>query len=339
MPNHLSKLDKLLEEKEFEAAIQLFKNELLAATIIHPFNDRTWTSYADIIANSISSSKPHPEYEKFWLNLLEFFETQLETHYQCHLHKGHIFFRLGSIKLNYDITAGKAFLEKALAENKLLAQERWKNDSEKIEQEIQQKSSYILLCIIEKIEEDDLIEPNERQKFFETISTAFNAAIYGKRRNYSEVYQALRYLTPMEVTPQAIEYLKASDLSNKQSLILPTIALSGALLETIVFGILYYDLNTKQVQNGKKYEDIRTQPFGRLLSEAIAQDIFPSESIKSTCELIQAFRNRLHAGNETKQQYKVSLAVSMTIKNLFDLMIYEWGFLTNNDYKLRNASL
>lgn len=339
MSNHHSRLDKLLEEKKFEEAIELFKSELLTATIIHPFDDSTWTSFADTISRYIAASNPFTEYEKFWLDLLEFFETKLEKKYSCHLHKGHIFFRLGSIKLNYDILAGKQYLEKALDEDRLLAAERWKDDTEQIDKEIQQKSSYIMLCIIEKIEEDDLIEPKERQKFFATLSTAFNAAIYGKRRNYSEVYQALRYLTPMEVTPQAIEYLKAADISNKQNLKLPTIALSGALLETIIFGILYYDLDVAEIKIGDKNKDIRDLTFGQLLREAINRDIFPSESIKSTCELIQAFRNRLHAGNEDAQEYKVSLAVSRTIKNLFDLMIYEWGFLTNNDYKSRNASL
>jgi len=175
-----SKLNNLLDNGRFGEAASLLKSHLKAAEIIDPSNDRSWGPYADQVSSRILSKEGQDAFNLFWQELLAFFTKDLEPTWG-HLHKGHALFRLGLGRLSDDISAAKKFLEEALDEDRLLEMKRAEGKSADIEKLIRGYSSYVTLCIIERIENEQFDSDIEKQKFFRYFfSTSFDAAIGGE---------------------------------------------------------------------------------------------------------------------------------------------------------------
>jgi len=120
---------------------------------------------------------------------------------------------------------------------------------------------------------------------------------------------------------QVLQVKKELDLANLQALKIATISLAGSFLENLLLSILHYGYGVQKTSKGKSIFEIE---LGPLLEEAIGRNIFPSDSVRTSCKVIHVFRNRLHPGNEIKQKYKLTVRVASTLKILLDLTLLEW---------------
>jgi len=316
-----SKLNELLSESGFDEAAELLKSHLANAEIIDPSNDGSWAPYADQISFEILSDKGQDDFNAFWEGLLKFFEEDLEPTWG-HLHKGHILFRLGLAKLFDDVTNAKTYLEKALDEDRLLEKKQAGDKTIDIEKAVRKYSSYVMLCIIERIEDEHFDSDTEKQRFFqELVSPSFDAAIMRQEVKTELIQESIKQIVPQQALEQTLEARRELDIVYAQRLQIATVSLAGAFLENILLGILYHQLSQRTVQN----KDIRKVELGLLLNEAIAHQVFPSDSIKATCQIIHIFRNRFHPGNELLQNYKLTPLVVATLKILLDLALVEWA--------------
>lgn len=315
-----SKLNHLLNNSRFDEAALLLKNHLAKAEIIDPSNYTSWPPYADQISSKILSDKGQDALIVFWEDLLKFFKEELEPTWG-HLHKGHILFRLGLANLVDDVSIAKSYLEKALDEDRILEKKRAEGRSINIEKAVREYSAYVMLCIIERIEDEHFDSDREKQKFFqELLSTSFDAAIMRREVKPELVQNVVKYIVPQQGLEQTLETRKELDLVSARQLQISTISLTGSFLENILLSILYYQLNLRMVQG----KNILEAELGKLLKEAIERGVFPSDSIRTTCKTIHIFRNRLHPGNEVRQKYKLTSRVAVTLKILLDLALVEW---------------
>ena len=320
-----SKLNELLNKSGFDEAALLLKDHLAKAEIIDPSNDGSWAPYADQISFKILSDKGQDVFTSFWEELLKYFEKDLEPTWG-HLHKGHILFRFGLAKLVDDVAKAKMYLEKALDEDRLLEKKRAEGKTIDIEKAVRKYSSYVMLCIIERIENEHFDSKIEKQKFFqELVSLSFDAAIMGQEIKPELVGESIKCIVPQQALEQTLEARRELDKVYAQRLQTATVSLAGVFLENILLCILYYQLGLRTV--GKK--DILEVQLGPLLKEAIKKVVFPSDSIKATCQTIHIFRNRLHPGNELRQKYKLTPRVVVTLKILLDLALVEWARYTS----------
>lgn len=316
-----SRLNELLNKNRFNEASLVLKNHLIKAEIVDPSNDGSWAPYADQISFKILSDKGQDAFNTFWDELLKFFESKLEPTWG-HLHKGHILFRLGLAKLVDDMANAKTYLKKALDEDRLLEKKRAGGKTIDIEKAIRKYSSYVMLCIIERIEDEHFDSGTEKQRFFqELVSPSFDAAIRGREINPELVQEYIRHIVPQQALEQTLEARRELDMVYAQRLQIATVSLAGAFLENILLGILYHKLSLRTVQR----KDILEVELGPLFKEAIEKAVFPSDSIKATCQIIYIFRNRLHPGNELRQKYKLTPRVVATLKILLDLALVEWA--------------
>ena len=288
-----SKLDDLLNHGRFAEATSLLKNHLMAAEIIDPSNDTSWAPYADQISFKILSDKRTTCLQCLLAGITEVFVKDLEPTWG-HLHKGHVLFRLGFARLSDDISAGKKYLEEALDEDRLLEKKRAGGKSVDIERSIRGYSSYVTLCIIERIEDEHFDSDIEKQKFFrEFFSTSFDAAIMRREVNQALVEKAVNRIVPQEGLEQALGIKRELDLTFERRLPMATVSLAGAFLENVLLSILYYKDRLRTV----KGESVLEIELGKLLREAIGKkDVFPSDATRTTCQVIHIFRNRLHPG-------------------------------------------
>lgn len=317
-----SKLKELLNKSRFDDATSLLKSHLAKAELIDPSDDGSWTQYADQISFKILSDKGQDDFNVFWEELLKFFEEDLELIWG-HLHKGHILFRLGLTKLVDDVASAKTYLEKALDEDRLLEKKRAGGKIIEIEKAVSKYSSYVMLCIIERIEDEHFDSDMEKQKFFqELVSHSFDAVIMGREIKPELVQESISLIVPQQALEQTLEARQELDIAYARQLQIATVSLAGAFLENILLGILYHQLGLRRTVQGK---DILKVELGLLLSEAIRSAVFPSESIKATCQIIHIFRNRFHPGNELRQNYKLTPRVVATLKILLDLALVEWA--------------
>lgn len=165
-----SKLHELLDSNKFNDAKLLLKSELKEAKIINPsdYDLTAWPQYADLISSKILSVEGEDASNDFWEGLLEFFKKELEPTWG-HLHKGHILFRLGIGKLYADVSCGKKLIEKALEECRILERNLANGKAVDIEDAIKKYSSYVMLCIIETVEDQDFTNNAEKQTFFRQL--------------------------------------------------------------------------------------------------------------------------------------------------------------------------
>jgi hypothetical protein len=316
-----SKLNDLLHERKFGEATLLLKSHLKAAEVIDPSNDRTWAPYADMISFKIRSDNGEGAFMAFWQELLQFFEEDLEPTWG-HLHKGHILFRLGLVRLSDDVAAARKYLEKALDEDRRLEKKRVGLEETDVEKAVRKYSSYVTLCIVERIEDEHFDSETDKRKFFRDLfSLSFDAAIFGRAVRQGLVEKAVSNIVAQQGLEQVLAIKKELDLTFERRLPVATVSLAGAFLESVLLTVLYYEKCVRTV----KGRNILEVELGKLIGEATEKDVFPSDAIRATCQVIHIFRNRLHPGNELLQKYKLTDRVATTLKILLDLALVDWA--------------
>ncbi len=314
-------LADLLSANKFDEARRLLEQQLQKGELMNPRIDKYWAPVADTIAGAIQlRSGMAVATVPFWDALHDFFVTSIEPIWG-HAHKGHVYFRLGFAFVKHDLARARREFELAYKEDIYL--ERGTGGTpEEIKIRSYKYSAYVALAILETIDDADFSTLTDKEQFIDQLfGPSFDAAIAGAAVPSELVQKAIVAIAP----PQALLTCQTlyNELQNAASRALPfaTVSLTGTVLESLLLADLYHRKGLKTLSNGK---DILRVELGPLLQEAIAKSIFLSEAVRAACELVQIFRNRLHPGNELRQQYKLVPRVAMTLKILFDLTLLEW---------------
>jgi tetratricopeptide (TPR) repeat protein len=321
-----SKLNILLDKKEFSKAWSLFKEQLEKADIINPKEEETWRDYADQITFNLRAVKGYDAFIEYWEDLLSFFKEKLEPKWGD-LNKGRIFFRLGVFYLSNDINRGREFLEYALEESR--KQEIIKGTKD-VEEEIKKYSSYTALCIVEQIhyiqnQGEGFVIQEEQQVFFENLFTAFDLVIQGIQVEIESIEEFVREIVPAEGVQQIMESWDELNRAYNQRFKIAIVALAGIFTENILLSILSDGLKIKNIRKGDRDIDILEASPYYLLEEAKARKVFQSDDVKVAFQLIHFFRNRGHPGVERAKEYKLTERIARNIKILADQAVSIWG--------------
>jgi hypothetical protein len=325
-----SKLNLLLEQKEFEQAESLLKDHLVKAEIINPKVEETWREYADQITFDLIAIKGHDAAIGFWEDLLSFFVKQLEPKWGI-LNKGRIFFRLGIYNLFKNIDKGKHFLEKALEESRRQEIDKGVTD---VSKEIQKYSSYTALCIVEQIQNiqaqgEGFSTVAEQQIFFDNLFTAFDLVIQGIQTEIKSIEEFVRKIVPPEGVQKTMESWDELNRAYNQRFKIAIVVLAGIFTENIILSILKDRLNIDKIEiattKGVRYKDILEATPKQLLEEAKKQGVFQSDDVKVAFQLIHFFRNRGHPGLERTKRYELTERIARNIKVLADQAVVIWA--------------
>lgn len=151
---------------------------------------------------------------------------------------------------------------------------------------------------------------------------SFDASIFGQIVRPDLVKKALERIAPPQTAPVSISLYNELSTAADEGMPFTTASLTGTVLESILFGVLLHRNGINTLPNGTHIEAV---PLGLLLKEAISHNIFPSNAVQATMQLVHIFRNRLHPGNELRQDYKLTLRVSTTLKTMFELALIDWS--------------
>ncbi|MCJ7545796.1 MAG: hypothetical protein MUP30_03045 [Deltaproteobacteria bacterium] len=325
-----SKLNLLLEHKEFEQAGSLLKEQLDKAEIINPKIEETWREYADQITFDLIAFGGHAAAIAFWEDLLSFFERQLEPKWGI-LNKGRIFFRIGIYNLFKNIDRGKNFLEKALEESRRQEIDKGATD---VEKEIQKYSSYTALCIVEQIHDiqaqgEGFSTDKEQQIFFDNLFTAFDLVIQGIQTDIISIEEFVHKIVPSKGIQQTMESWNELNRAYNQRFKIAVVALAGIFTENILLSILRDRLNIEKIiiktKKGDREIDILNATPYLLLEEAKERKLFLSDDVKVAFQLIHFFRNRGHPGLERAKKYKLTERIAKNIKILADQAVMIWA--------------
>lgn len=312
-----TRLEELIKRARFDEARELVQAQLASGELLDPRTDRYWAPIADEIARAIQDPG---EVVRFWEGLRYFFLTTIEPVWG-HAHKGHIFFRLGLAVLSRDIARAKRELEAAYREDQQLARAVGTTPA-RISQ-LSRGSAYVALAILERIEDAEFANQADKESFVVQLSLSFDAAIMGRTVEPQAMHQTLSAIASAGGL-EACQDLYA-ELDTVAGHPVATVSLTGALLEALLLAELYHRRGIPTITVGRRQgEDILRVELGPLLEEAVHQGVFPADSIRVACQLVQIFRNRLHPGNEHRQTYKLIPRVAMTVRVFFELALLAW---------------
>jgi len=316
-----TKFFNLIQQGKFVLAKNLLKGELLIGEIIDPRFDRIWAHLADKLLAAANPKRDLTYELSYWNDWLTYFIEIIEPKWG-HAHKGHIYFRLGFSYAQVDEQKAIDNFQLAQIENEIWGKDVIGLKNGDLILFCKDKSSYVALCLLEKMKSLDFVDQQERRQFItEIFSEAFDRAINLSFPDPEKVKKALFYL--VKLTPafgHSINIYNELINVSEQKLTYATISSNGALLETIFFSLFYN--NTILDRDGKP---IKRPTLGTYYKEAAKQKLFPNEKLKAACRLLNDLRNRIHSENELNAKYPLTPRASLTLRILLELTICEWG--------------
>lgn len=313
-------LVNLLNSCRFNDAREFLQQHLLSGQLLDPRTDYFWAPLADTIAQAIQADTGIDATVPFWEALEGFFVTSIEPIWG-HTHKGHIYFRLAFAVAKQDFARARRELELAYQEDVLLETAKG-GTSDEITFRSYNYSAYVALTIFERIQDADFPTTADQEQFISQLfGPSFDAAIMGVTVQPELVQGALTAIVPPTELPMCEARYEELQAAASHAFPFAIVSLTGTILESLLIADLYHRKGLTTLSNGK---NILTVELGPLLQEAIQQAVFPTASVRAVCQLVQIFRNRLHPGNELRQQYKLVPRVAMTLRVLFELALLEW---------------
>jgi len=302
---------ELLAADKFEEATALLQQELLSARFIDPRSDYHWPTFADQMARALGEKRGESAVTELWEGLGNFLKKEIEPKWG-HVHKGYVYFRLGLNVLHSDIQKGKQYLEDAYEEDKVLHQLQGAPEASS-------QSAYIILAILEQIEDSEFTNVEEKRTFITRFFKAFDTAITGRTVKAELIESALAIIVPAEGLSVCRSIYKEVQVANNARMPFTLVSITGTFLESLILAHLYFRKGITELRDGKS---ILKEELGPLL--AAASGDLPSLP-KLAFRLVQLFRNRLHPGNEIRQTYKLVPGVSVAIKAFCDFAILDWS--------------
>jgi len=315
-----------LKIKKYEEATEILYNYLKEINLNSETGYVAWQTFADKISYTIKKDMGDDEFIRFWEQLLDYFQNELQQHYKSELHKGMIYFRLAFISLKGDFNKAWAYFKKAQEEIIRWEHEHGKNIDEAKKFAMTQ-SSYVALCFLETIKVSSITDIFEIDRFVKNIfPLAFDSAIMNRVVSPEQVQNAMRKLVNQHDFDDILKIKNELDKVSMNGLPISSIALSGSLIESIILSILKSKHNVTSIMIGNRSKHINDVELGILYCKGCSKNIFPNDTIRLCIKLIQYFRNRIHPGHEIfKRKYRTTPSVGRTIRNLVDIILIEWA--------------
>jgi len=338
MINNKSKRDTTdimtnIKEGKFEAATQILKSELLSARFLDPREDHEWGRYAKAISTCIQLKQGPEKSVLYWKDLAAFFTNDLEPIWG-RIHKGTIYFNEGLSLAPQSIDEAKNSFERAKNEDIYTLHERGISKTD-AEQEAMQLYAYPMLTILSWAADDTsfyvdqkFCTVQERIDFWtKLLGPSFDAQWRGERVGHEHVEQAINNLFPSNEHIQMIwkSYEDLEEVCKLRREIL-IVASTGTVLDAI---LLNWFLK-KYPNDNDRQNELMKMPLGGLLKETKKITNGIPEAVFVAFDLVHQFRNKIHVGNQLRQEYKVTPRVALILRNLLDIAIIEWASGDNN---------
>ena len=307
-----TQFQQLLAAAKFEEATALLQSELLSDRFIDPRLNYHWPTFADELAGTLGSKRgENAAVTEFWEGLASFLQKQIEPKWG-HVHKGYVYFRLGLNVLHSDIQKGRQYLESAFEEDKILQQLQGSPEASS-------QSAYIILAILEQIEDSEFSSVEDKRTFITRFFKAFDTAITGRAVKAELIEAAIAAIAPADGLAVCRSIYREVQVAYTSRMPFTLVSITGTFLESLILAHLYYRKGIKELGDGK---NILKAELGPLLGAAsVDLPLLPKLAFK----LVHLFRNRVHPGNEIRQTYKLVPVVSMAIKAFCDFAILDWS--------------
>ena len=242
-----SDLDRKLAEGDFDGARVLLQDHLLKGDLISPNDAELWAKLADKIHRAIEKVNNNDEIVSFWNKFLNFIIEELQPKYD-HVHKGHVYFRLGFATAKKDFIKAYDYFEQALEDDKILERGKGVLESD-IDEHIKKYSAYVAAAIFETVKRDEeKIENQQKQYFISNLVTpAFDNAIHRIHINDEIIKKAIRTIVPSPFNKICMSIYDELVVVSHCNLVNSIIILTGSLLESILLGILVHECHIKEI--------------------------------------------------------------------------------------------
>ena len=314
-------LSRLIEERKFPEAASLLKKHINEAEIIDPRRDDSWGIDADILGYAILEHSGDAAFCSYWRETLRFFEEELEPSWG-HLHKGHIFLRLGTGYLATDLERAAEYLRKGLEEDRLVAEQRRRSDPGlDVEETVRDSPAYVTLCTVKILDAWSYPSKAYKQSFFHDLVPVKFDVIWG----------------PQEVDPRRVERALGRLVGRRSEQLSAALGelnrvfdqrLSLATMSTLESFLAIF-LREKMPETSLQSEGLTALSLTELLATARTAEIFPDPTIAAIFQmagiLCSAFPVLPEADIPEMLTPRVLSQISVMIKILVDLALIRWS--------------
>jgi hypothetical protein len=314
-------IGRLIEEQKFDEAVSLLKHHIREAEIIDPRRDDSWGIDADILSYAILDHSGVDAFCACWQECLRFFVEELEPTWG-HLHKGHIYLRLGTGCLATDLEGAAEYFNKGLQEDRLVAESRKRTDLElDLEETVRDSPAYITLCTARILDLWSYPSEDFRKSFFENLVRVKFDVIWGPQEvDPRRVQRALRRFEtdhPEQIVADKHDLDQVFD----RRLLLATMS----TLESFLKKFLHERLPKKASLSG----EFAFISLAELLAVAQAGKTFPDPTIQTVFQMagiLSSMFPLLHeASIPEKLTPRVLLQIAVMVKILVDLALVRWS--------------
>jgi hypothetical protein len=314
-------ITRLIDEKKFSEAVSLLKEHIRKAEIIDPRRDDSWGIDADILGYAILDHSGVDAFCSYWQDCLDFFIQEMEPSWG-HIHKGHIYLRLGTGYLGTDLERAAEYLRKGLEEDRLVAEERKESDPGlDVEETVRDSPAYITLCTARILDAWPYQSKAFKKSFFHDLVPVKFDVIWG----------------PQEVDPRCVQRAIGRFNDKNQEQILTALSelnrvfdqrLSLATMSTLE-SFLGIFLREKLPEDPSQPDSLTPCSSAGLLAEARDGKIFPDPTVAAIFQmagiLCSVFPILPGAALPETLTPRVLSQISVMIKILVDLAVIRWS--------------
>jgi hypothetical protein len=320
-----SKFISSIDASEYEEAASILKQELINAIYVDPRDDYSWGPESDILGYQILELEGSSAFNEYWEGLLKFFKDKLEPKWG-HLHKGHLFFRLGLGHLATDVEKAKRYIVDALEEDRIVAENYAPQINETPIDLLHRFPSYVTLVILEMLEGIPWRSINSRNAFYRGLTPLRFDVIWDKKEmEPGIVRRSLEILIPESEFVQVLKLKEELDIACALHQSYSPIILTAAFMEAILYNRMRFEHMIEEI-DGHPIEQLAIDD---LLSTAIDQGLFATEAIASTFQMVHWLKINLLRPGMKSLKYKVTdetpYLIGYAMKILFDRALTAWA--------------
>lgn len=319
-----SKFISNIDASEYEEAASILKQELINAIYVDPRDDYSWGPESDILGYQILEVEGPGAFNEYWEGLLEFFKDKLEPKWG-HLHKGHLYFRLGLGHFAIDVEKAKRYIVNALEEDQIVAENYAPKINETSLNLLHRFPSYVTLVILEMLERIPWRSVDSRNAFYHGLTPLRFDVIWDKKEvEPGKVRRALEILITEGEFAQVLKLKEELDIACALQQSYSPITLTAAFMEAILYNRMRFEHKSNEI-DGQPLEQVGMDD---LLSTAIDQDLFPTESIASTFLMIHWVKKNLLRPGMKSPTYEITdeipYLIGYAMKILLDQALDVW---------------
>jgi hypothetical protein len=314
-------LTRFIEERKFPEAASLLQTHIKEAKVIDPRRDDSWGIDADILGYAILEHAGGTAFCTYWQDFLRFFVEELEPVWG-HLHKGHIYLRLGIGYLATDLERAAEYLREGLEEDRLVAEQRGRRDPGlDVEETVRDSPAYVTLCTARILDAWSYPSKTFKERFFQDLVPVKFDVIWG----------------PQEVDPRRVEraLAKLGGASREQALA-AFIELNRVFDQRLSLATMSTLERFLAIVLGDKVPGTSSQPhrwippsLTELLASAQRGKTFPDSTIAAVFQmtdiLIKVFPLLPKAAIPESLTPRVLSQIAVMVKVLVDLALIRWS--------------